>query len=411
MSNTFRVAVRKFGPFESTIEKIWKGFCKESGCSMKLEALPMDLSDLYEATLGKGDGLNKGDWDVTNINTDWIMEADQKNCLEDLTPWISSNPPDDYPEGWSDSLLSMQRFNQRILGLPFHDGPECLIYRRDLFNDPKEKEAFNMKYKRELLPPATWKEFHEVARFFNRPTQNLYGTAFALYPDGHNTVFDFSLQLWTRGGELVNGDEQININTPEAEDGLKFYREIVRDELAMHPGSVNFDSVQLGSAFANGEISMMVNWFGFASICEVHHESKVKGCVDITNIPAGRSGKGFSLNVYWLYAIGKGSKYKKIAYDFIRYAVNANNDKLLTLEGGIGCRKSTWVDREINEKISYYHKLGLLHENARTLPQKSNWNEISEVLDQMVISLLSTDRTEKELLKEAQKEIDQLKRK
>ena len=407
MVNKFRIAVRKFGPFETALQKTWDSFCRETGCNLTLEAVPMDLHSLYDTTLGNG-GLANGNWDIAHINTDWITQANEENMLEDLTPWIAENRPDDYPTGWSDSLLGMQNFNGKVLGLPYHDGPECLIYRKDLFDDPNERKAFKEHYGRDLKPPATWEELHEVAQFFNRPELNLYGTAFALYPDGHNTVFDFSLQLWTRGGELVTDDGTVHINSAEAAAGLEFYRKILKDDSAIHPNCADFDSVKSGLAFANGEIAMMVNWFGFASMCEVYPESKVKGCVDVANVPAGKGGSGFSLSVYWLYAIGKGSKHKRLAYDFISYAVNAQNDKLLTLEGGIGCRKSTWTDSEVNATVPYYHKLEGLHDNVKTLPRKVNWSKISHVIDEMVTELVGTDRPVAELLSEAQGKIDQI---
>ena len=43
----------------------------------------------------------------------------------------------------------------KIYGLPFHDGPECLIYRKDLFENENEKLAFKKVYGRELAPPRT----------------------------------------------------------------------------------------------------------------------------------------------------------------------------------------------------------------------------------------------------------------
>ncbi|MEC3907851.1 extracellular solute-binding protein [Tamlana sp. 2201CG12-4] len=408
MSDKFRIAVRKFGPFETAIEKIWKSFCEETGCTKELEAVPMELHPLFDATIGKEKGLVKGDWDVAHINTDWITEAHHKNALENLAPYIKSDAPDNFPEDWSDSLLSMQNFGDTILGFPFHDGPECLIYRKDLFNDPNEQKAFEVKYNKPLKPPTTWEEFHEVARFFNRPEKNLYGSAFALYPDGHNTVFDFCLQLWTRGGNLLDENGHIKINSPEAIEGLEYYRNIIKDSSALHPECNDFDSVKSGMAFAIGEIAMMVNWFGFASMCEVYPGSKVKGCVDITHVPAGKNEEGVSLNVYWLYTIARGSKNKALAYEFIKYAVNAKNDKLLTLEGGIGCRKSTWMDNEVNQIVPYYHKLEMLHNNARTLPRKINWNSISEVIDTMVIELFKTEKKVAELVNEAQQKIDKI---
>jgi multiple sugar transport system substrate-binding protein len=408
MPKTLRIAVRKFGPFETALEKTWKSFCKATKCTVKLEAIPMDLHQLYDATLGKEKGLENGDFDIAYVNTDWITEANYKNYLEDLTPYIAKNAPDNYPEGWSDSLLNMQKIDDATLGFPFHDGPECLIYRKDLFDNPKEQEAFKAAHHKALKPPTTWDEFHEVACFFNRPKKNLYGSAFALYPDGHNTVFDFCLQLWTRGGNLVDKNGNININSKEAVEGLTFYKTIINDTNATHPKCSDFDSVKSGMAFANGEIAMMVNWFGFASMCEVFTDSKVKGSVDITHVPAGKNGQGVSLNVYWLYAIGKGSKHKNIAYEFIKYAVNAENDKRLTLEGGIGCRKSTWTDKEVNQTVPYYHKLAMLHDNARTLPRKNNWNEISAVIDTMVTELFSTEKQVTDLVYEAQLKIDKI---
>jgi multiple sugar transport system substrate-binding protein len=118
----------------------------------------------------------------------------------DLAPLIKANPPQDYPEGWTPSLLHFQLFDGHIIGLPYHDGPACFIYRKDLFADPAEQATYRAQTGASLQVPTTWPEFQQVARFFTRPQDNLYGTVFAAYPDGHNTVYDFCLQLWTRGG-------------------------------------------------------------------------------------------------------------------------------------------------------------------------------------------------------------------
>ena len=60
-----------------------------------------------------------------------------------------------------------------------------------------------------------------------------------------------------------------------------------------------FDSVKSGLAFAAGQIAMMVNWFGFASMSETVAESKVKGCVAVAAVPSG-AGPRVSLNAYWI---------------------------------------------------------------------------------------------------------------
>jgi len=403
-----RIAVRKFGPFESALQKLWDGYCALTGCPLQAEMIPMDLDDLHKAIIEDG-GLKKGDWDIAHVVTDWLLEAWTDGALENLQPCVAQNPPEGFPDGWSNSLLSMQQFGEAIAGLPFHDGPECLIYRKDLFNNPQEKQKFQEQYGKPLVVPQTWDDFKDIARFFTRPDDNLYGTVFAGYPDGHNTVFDFCLQVWTRGGDLLDQQGNINIHTPAAAAGLDFYRQILRDKSLIHPGTMQYESVQTGMAFARGEAAMMVNWFGFASMCEVIDESQVKGKVDIATIPSALGEHSASLNVYWLYTIGSGSKHKDVAYDFLRYATNQRNDKLLTLEGGIGCRKSTWVDPGINAIIPYYYKLEELHQSAKMLPQLATWAQIAHIIDEVVLNAINTDVPADQLLAVGQQKIANLK--
>lgn len=406
-ADIFRIAVRKFAPFETAMQLFWDKYCGFSGCKLSLELVVMDLHELHQSTL-TNNGLANGDFDVAHINTDWIYEGFANSAFEVLNDKIDQNPPVNYPEAWSKSLLALQNFDGQIVGLPFHDGPECLIYRKDLFEDKQERENFQAKYGKQLKVPQTWDDFKDIAEFFHRPAQNLYGSIFACYPDGHNTVFDFCLQLWTRGGTLLDGNEAININTTEAVEGLSFYREFVKDENLVHPNSADFESVAAGLAFMKGEAAMMINWFGFAAMCEVNPTSTVRGKIDIDLLPSNGGKKSASLNVYWLYTIGKGSKHKDIAYDFLRFVTNTANDKLLTQTGGIGCRISTWNDQEINQQIPFYHKLDTLHKVAKTLPQKANWAKIASIIDEMVLNAINTTTNSAELVKLAQQKIDEL---
>ncbi|MBP6180855.1 extracellular solute-binding protein [Flavobacterium sp.] len=396
-----RIAVRKFGPFESTLQKLWDLFCLKNNISIEAEMIPLELHDLYEETI-TNKGLKNGSWDIAHLNTDWIFDAANEQAVQDLTPFIAQNAPQNYPDGWHQSLLNLQQINNGTYGLPFHDGPECLIFRKDLFEDKAEQQAFKKQFGYELHPPKTWAAFTQIAEFFNRPEENLYGCVFANYPDGHNMVFDFCLQLWTRGGSLLNAQNQIDINHAAAIEALDYYRNIVNNKKAVHPKSKDFGSIEAGMAFAKGEAALAINWFGFASMCEVIEESKVKGKVDITELPHDKNHNTASLNVYWLYTIGTGSKHKKLAYDFLRFATTAEGDKLLTKEGGIGCRKSTWNDAEINKTIPFYHKLGMLHEHALTLPQTPVWPKVAELIDQMVLKALESDVSSKKLLEETQ---------
>lgn len=384
----FRVAVRKFGPFESAIEKQWHAFEAKAQTGLRFEAQAFDLQPLHEALFESG-GLQKGDWDVAFVSTDWIAIAAECGALADLSPYLASSPPEGFPGAWSASLLGAQDVNGKIIGLPYHDGPECLIYRKDIFGDHAKL-------------PATWEDFYETARNLSNPRENLYGAIFAAFPDGHNTVYDFCLQLWSRGGELFNTDGLVNIDTSAGAEALRYYRTILRDHQAVHPHCRDFDSVRSGFAFARGEAAMMVNWFGFAAMCQTWPDSKVKDKISVARVPRGTTGRHVSLNSYWVLGISPGCPNPELAWEFIRHCASPPMDKLLTLEGGIGCRTSTWKDPDVSAVIQFYPQLEELHKDARTLPRLVNWTELSVLLDEMMLAALHTDKPEHELLSRAE---------
>ena len=301
----------------------------------------------------------------------------------------------------------MQTFPDGLAGIPFHDGPECLIYRKDLFESEQEQASYHAQHGTELAPPSTWAEFTRVAEFFDRPDEGLRGTLFALYPDGHNNVFDFALQVLSRGGSLEQ-DGRVVVDSLEALEALEDYRDLINSSF-IHPRSRELESIGACWTFARGEVAMMVNWFGFATMCETVAGSTVRGRVDICAVPHADSHPDpVSLNVYYVWSISPDSQHKDVAYEYVRNAVSRENDVALTMEGGIGCRKSTWFDPEVNAVIPYYSRMEEIHRYASTLPRVVAWHPISTVIDRMIIDTIDTGRPVAIILREAQASVDEI---
>lgn len=400
--DAFRVAIRRFDPFESAIRKQWADFRRATGCPLELECESLDLNPLVDSLFARN-GLRDGTWDLAFVVTDWLADAVANGQLVDLAPMLAEDPPPGFPAGWADTLLGMQRFGDAIFGLPYHDGPECLVYRRDLFEDPAEQRAFRERFGYDLAPPRTWRQFEDAARFFTRPDQGLFGTVFAAFPDGHNTVYDFCLQLWSRGGELADAAGRPTLDTPQATAALDFYRRTLADREMTPPGLHEIDSVKSGELFASGAVAMMVNWFGFAAVCE-QPGCPVKGKTWVAPVPAGEGGESASLIVYWLLAVAAGSPHKEIAYAFARHCATPEMDKLTTLEGGIGCRLSTWSDPEVNALIPFYDRLAALHEGTRTLPRSRSLPALVHLIDAAVQAAITTDEPTAAILQRAQQQ-------
>jgi len=382
---TFRVAVRKFGPFESAIVAQWTSFVAARGGGPEIEAVALDLNPLHEALFDRGEA-GDGTWDVAFLPTDWIAAAQAGGLVADLRPLLAARPIAGFPDAWSPSLLSLQDFAGGFWGMPYHDGPQCLIYRTDLLHDV----------------PRTWDEFYAAARRLNDPAAGRSGTVLALYPDGHNGFYDFCVQLWSRGGAPFDDAGRPQLQSAQAAASLDFIRRVAADRGATPPDGREIDSVAAGMRFAGGRVALMANWFGFAAYAETAAESQVRGRVGIAKLPRGEGGASVSLNVFWLLCICAGSRNRDLAWEFLRHCATPAMDKLTTTEGAIGVRRSTWADPEVNRRVPFYHELDGLHAVARTLPRLIRLSDVAHAIDEMLDEALTTEHATADILARAQ---------
>jgi multiple sugar transport system substrate-binding protein len=395
VSARIRIAVRKFDPFERAIARQFADFIRVTGTTAHLEIEALDLNPLHDSLFTRR-GLADGSFDLAFISTDWLAQAQSAGLIRDLKPHLALARIPDFPGAWSPSLLNLQRFHGGFWGMPYHDGPQCLIYRKDLL------EAASIPV------PTTWAQLHEAARRLHAPGQNRYGTVLALYPDGHNSFYDFCIHVWTRGGEPFNPGGRPAFNTPQAVAAVDFIRTLARDTTAMVPGASELDSVKSGLLFCEGKIALMTNWFGFAALGETADWSRVRGRVDIAPLPAGEGGHSVSLNVFWVLVLAAGSANPDLGWKFLRHLATAPMDKLTTMEGAIGVRRSTWADPDVNRVVPYYHKLDSLHARARELPLHPRLADISHVVDDLLGRAVASDIPSSTLLEEAQRRVEGL---
>jgi multiple sugar transport system substrate-binding protein len=394
---TLTIAVRKFDPFESAIRLQLADFARATGWQVRVELEPLELNDLHRR-LFEQRGLSDGSLDITFLSTDWLAEAQAAGLIDDLTPQLARAPIADFPQAWSPSLLGLQSFAGGFWGLPYHDGPACLIYRKDLLAAAG------------LEVPRTWEDFHAAARRLHAPQRGCYGTALALFPDGHNGFYDFCIHVWSRGGEPFGDGGRPQLCSPVAVEALEFLRRLAADGAAIAPGARDLDSVKSGLLFCDGRVALMANWFGFAALGERWEASRVKGRVAVAPLPRGRGqgGRGVSLNVFWVLALASGSRQKDLAWSFMCHIATAPMDKLTTLEGAIGVRRSTWADSEVNQLIPFFHELEVLHEHARELPAHPRLAEIAHVIDDLLARATATGVGVESALRQAQDRIEDI---
>jgi multiple sugar transport system substrate-binding protein len=330
----------------------------------------------------EGPGCRDGEWDLFLCSSDWLAPLMRRDDLRPLGEPLAADPPADWPDGWSSSLLSLQNGPDGVpRGLPYHDGPEMFMYRGDLFDDPAEQHQFADAYGYPLAPPQTWSQFLDVARHFTRPADDLYGCVLAALPDGHNSVYDFLIQLWSRGGQVLDG-RRAAFAGPEGVASLSFLRDLMLTHRVTQPDPRAYESVRSGDYYAAGHAAMMWNWCGFAVVADLP-ESATHGRNRLGLIPRGDGpgGAHVSLSAYWVMTIPRGAPDPDLSWEFMCHLASPEMDRITAVEGAVGCRLSTWRDPEIQSDFSCYRIIEDTHRGAHTMPALPEYPEINEVLN------------------------------
>ena len=181
--------MREFEPFQRAIARQFEDFVRKSGVEASLEVVPLALNPLHQALLEER-GLASGDYDLAFLSTDWLAEAQARALITDLLPFQEKEPDrPTFKKPTAPRSLASSASRPGTGASPTTTAPSasstartCLKGRakapQDLGGVPKHRPGAPRARARSLL-----------------------GTVLALFPDGHNSFYDFCIHVWTRGGE------------------------------------------------------------------------------------------------------------------------------------------------------------------------------------------------------------------
>jgi multiple sugar transport system substrate-binding protein len=354
-----------------------------------------------------------GTYDFVIPLTDWVSELVRGKYLVALDDYIKNDPPGDWPNAFPKGLLEFQTVNNKLYGLPCHDGPVMMYYRKDLFQDPQERSAFKAKYGYELQPPKTWDQFLDMTRFFTRPDEGLWGTCLASKQGGQQLPYDFFLMLWSFGGDIFDKNYKPIFNSDAGVKGLQYYIDL-RNKWEVTPkASTTYDETENGPFYLNGNAALMWHWSHIASWAELPDRSKIVGNNGYTLFPVAREGLAHTtLSIYWFMGISSASKNKDETYKLIKWLTNKENDKLDALNGTIACRISTYHDPEILAKFPFYANIEkLLQGETKTTPQIPEYAQVDDIIGVACSKAIAGEMSAKAALDDAAAKIEDLMRK
>ena len=113
--------------------------------------------------------------------------------------------------------------------IPLEGDAAGWAYRKDWFEDPKEKEAFKAKYGYDLDVPKTYTQLRDIAEFFYRPDDKRYGIAIYTNNGYDAMVMGIEGTIFSYGGELGDyASYKIDgiLNSETNVKALEMYREL-----------------------------------------------------------------------------------------------------------------------------------------------------------------------------------------
>ena len=333
-----------------------------AGGSDGVRATWLGLPELEAAVLG-ADGP---DADLLVVPADWLPALAAGGRIRALTPYLDQTPAEGWPSAWSPSFHEGITWGSEVYGLPFHDGPQLLFTRPSLLVE------------RGLEPPATWSELFAQAAALQEPGARA-GTILAGKPDGHNNVYDLVLHLRRFGGDLVDGDGRITIDTAPMRAALAFLREVVTTLVS--PDAARMDSNESGEEFAAGRVGVTVNWAGYAALAAAGAVADDLACAIVPTHDHGSP--TVTVNAFWVTCISTSCADPDRAWDYLRHAASAAMDLETTRAGASGARRSTWADPDLLVDHPEHALFEQAHTHSRPLPRVRELPALVQVLNEL----------------------------
>ena len=197
-----------------------------------------------------------GAYDIMTIGPSWVADMVRNGALEPLDPFIEkygvASEFDDIAPAFKDWMT----YDGKTYALVVDGDVHLLYYRKDIFEDPENMEAFKAEYGYDLAPPQTWEQFGQICKFItDKYAPELYGAG--LINTGYMHFF-FSERLRTYGGKFFDPETmKATVNSQEAIDALT---DMVDQLDCQPPGVQTWGFGESLSALSAGEIAMTISW-------------------------------------------------------------------------------------------------------------------------------------------------------
>jgi multiple sugar transport system substrate-binding protein len=235
--------------------------------------------------------------------------------------WIIPLDPTKFPLGhFLRPAVDTAQYNGHLWAVPYYSNAEVLYYRKDILAQAGK------------AAPATWAQLASLARTV-APRYGLQGYAGQLAPYEGLTV-NFADALQSAGGSILSpGGDQVAVNSPQAQAGLNFLVNGLRQGW-IPQSSLGYEEESSADAFKSGKLLFLNNWpYIYSEASTPGPANKVYGKVGIVPLP-GLDGPGSSSLGGANLAVSAFSRHQATALNFIQYLTSLPEERQMLAYSG-----------------------------------------------------------------------------
>lgn len=199
-----------------------------------------------------------GAYDILDIEPAWTPSLADGGVIAPLDDYIAKYMNKADFDDYHPLYKALPTYKGKIWGF-FDDGDMfALYYRKDIFEDPKLKEAYEKKFGKPLAVPKTWEDYSQTAQFISdQLAPNVYGAGHFRKAGSPGNQYDFLQQFRANKGVLFGDDMKAGL---VSDAGIRTLENMLAANKASMPGNDELDAVSLWAAFLQGKVAMIYSW-------------------------------------------------------------------------------------------------------------------------------------------------------
>lgn len=329
---------------------------KETGLKLEIDVIPPE--SLHEKQLTSF-MAGSGDYDLIEIYPTWIGEYAESEFINNLDElykkYDSEISTSDFIEG---AQVGFDKYNGSWYAIPYDGDVSLFYYRKDLFDEAKNKADFKAKYGYDLNPPKTWTQVRDMAEFFTGRQKGLYG--FGTLALKTWWAVDYWANVYRNmaiakglkfGNGLVNDAGEIELNKDVFVEANDFYMDLMKFS---PPGILSWGYPESKEGLGNGTVAMSMQWA--TSVFRDPRQAKYWDQMYATVMPGFEKSDG-SVEHVTSFAVGKAlvipadAKNPELAFLYAHFLASKTMQIYETNTGsGIDPnRYSVWEDERVKE--------------------------------------------------------------